>query len=142
MFGLGMGSVSASALAELSNARKDYEKYDIILSSAAAKFLWEIGVLGAFIYFLFLYFIYKDAKKLARQDNLLGRLGLGWTGVVAIAALSLLVKDFFRDGAIAYTFMYLSGLVAASAIRSEALARQNRALRREATGKLSTQTSN
>lgn len=121
MFGLGIGSVSMSAIAGLSDGVGDnYERYDISIGSAASKFLWEIGVLGLLLYLAFFYLLYRDAKVASRGDGLLNRFGLGWGGVVMVAGLSLFLRDLFQDGALAYGFWYFSGVLAASVIRQKA----------------------
>jgi len=112
-FGLGIGSVSDSAIEGLKEGKDNYKKYDIAIGSSASLFLWEIGIFGLLIYLLFFYMILQDAKKLSGAQGLRGILGLGWCGVVAIAGLALFFRTMFADGANAYAFWYFSGLIVA-----------------------------
>ena len=116
-FGLGIGSVSDSAIDSLAADRPDTGDYTVRIDSSVSMFLWEIGVLGLIIYFIFFYMLYSDARKLSKGEGISAQLALGWTGVIAVATLSLFFRDMFRDGAIAYTFWFYSGMVAANALR-------------------------
>ena len=118
-FGLGIGSVSSSALESLAADKPDTGDYSARVGSSVSQFLWEVGVLGLLIYLIFFYMIYSDAKRLSRGDGGFNRLALGWSGVIAVATLALFFRDMFRDGALAYTFWFYSGMVAAAALRME-----------------------
>lgn len=125
MFGLGIGGVSMSAIAGLSEGVGDnYKIYEIVVDSAASRFLWEIGVLGLLLHLVFFYMLYRDAKKYSKANGMLSTFSLGWGGAIAVATLSLFFRDMFLDGALGYTFWYLSGLLAANAARSRKAARR------------------
>lgn len=119
LFGLGIGSVSGSALESLADDMPDTSDYSARVGSSVSQFLWEIGVLGLLLYLIFFYMLYRDAKRLSRGDTVFNRLALGWSGVIAVATLALFFRDMFRDGALAYTFWFYSGVVAAAALRME-----------------------
>ena len=119
LFGLGIGSVSGSALESLADDMPDTSDYSARVGSSVSQFLWEVGVLGLLLYFIFFYMLYRDAKRLSRGDTVFNRLALGWSGVIAVATLALFFRDMFRDGALAYTFWFYSGVVAAAALRME-----------------------
>ena len=119
LFGLGIGSVSGSALESLADDMPDTSDYSARVGSSVSQFLWEIGVLGLLLYFIFFYMLYRDAKRLSRGDTVFNRLALGWSGVIAVATLALFFRDMFRDGALAYTFWFYSGVVAAAALRMQ-----------------------
>ena len=116
-FGLGIGSVSGSALESLAADKVDTGDYSGRVGSSVSMFLWEIGVFGLLIYLTFFYMLYRDATKLSKGDGIVNRLALGWTGVIALATLALFFRNIFQDGAIAYTFWFYSGMVAAIALR-------------------------
>ena len=119
LFGLGIGSVSGSALESLADDMPDTSDYSARVGSSVSQFLWEVGVLGLLLYFIFFYMLYRDAKRLSRGDTVFNQLALGWSGVIAVATLALFFRDMFRDGALAYTFWFYSGVVAAAALRME-----------------------
>ena len=118
-FGLGIGSVSGSALESLDNDKADTGDYSARVASSVSMFLWEIGVFGLLIYLIFFYMLYRDATKLSKGEGIFNRLALGWSGVIVMATLALFFRDIFRDGAIAYTFWFYSGMVAANALRMQ-----------------------
>ena len=116
-FGLGIGSISGSALESLAADKVDTGDYSARVGSSVSMFLWEIGVFGLLIYLIFFYMLYRDATKLSKGEGIFNRLALGWSGVIVVATLALFFRDIFRDGAIAYTFWFYSGMVAANALR-------------------------
>ena len=124
LFGLGIGSVSGSALESLADDMPDTSDYSARVGSSVSQFLWEIGVLGLLLYFIFFYMLYSDAKRLSRGYGIFNRLALGWSGVIAVATLALFFRDMFRDGALAYTFWFYSGMVASGALRMQKAERQ------------------
>ena len=124
LFGLGIGSVSGSALEILADDMPNTSDYSGRAASSVSQFLWEIGVLGVLIYLIFFYMLYSDAKRLSRGDSTFNRLALGWSGVIAVATLALFFRIIFQDGAIAYTFWFYSGVVAASALRMKKVERK------------------
>ncbi|MEE9361246.1 MAG: hypothetical protein V3U92_01460 [Cellulophaga sp.] len=118
-FGLGIGNVQTSAIKSLSGKYSaEGEKYGV-KSSAIALFLWEIGVLGVLAYFIFIYMVYIDAKKLSKSTGFNGIIGLGWCAALMVTFLSLFFKNPFIDNANGYLFWYLSGYVVAARYRLE-----------------------
>jgi hypothetical protein len=126
-FGLGIGSVSGSAIESLAADKPDTGDYTVRIASSVSQFLWEIGVLGLIIYFLFFYMLYNDARRLSKGEGVLARLALGWTGVIAIGTLALFFRVFFEDGAIAYPFWFYAGMIAANAVRMKKVERKKMA---------------
>jgi hypothetical protein len=118
-FGLGLGNVQESAIEGLSGEHSaEVEQYGV-KSSAIALFLWEIGILGVLTYFIFMYMVYIDAKRLSKSTGLNGIIGLGWCAALMVTFLSLFFKNIFLDNANGYLFWYLSGYVVAARYRLE-----------------------
>jgi hypothetical protein len=124
LFGLGIGSVSGSAIESLAADRPDTGDYSVHIGSSVSQFLWEIGVLGLILYFIFFYMLYDDARRLSKGEGILAQLALGWTGVIAIATLALFFRIIFEDGAIAYPFWFYAGMIAANAVRIKKVERK------------------
>lgn len=118
MFGLGIGNASSSQVRIFEG---QYPFLAALDSSMAALplLLWEIGVFGLLLYFIFFYFIYKDSRRLAKVDNLSGALALGWTGVVAILVATLPYKNVMQFESAGALFWYFSGYIAAQRYRLE-----------------------
>ncbi|MEE9364565.1 MAG: hypothetical protein V3U92_18340 [Cellulophaga sp.] len=118
-FGLGIGNVQTSAIKSLSGKYSaEGEKYGA-KGSAIALFLWEIGILGVLAYFIFMYMVFIDAKRLSKNRGLNGIIGLGWCAALMVTFLSLFFKNPFIDNANGYLFWYLSGYVVAARCRLE-----------------------
>lgn len=113
-FGLGIGNIQGSAIGGLTGEYTVEIAQYSAKSSAIALFLWEIGVFGVLLYFIFVYLIFIDAKRLSRDKGLAGIIGLGWSAAMVVTFLSLFVKNAFLDNANGYLFWYISGYVVAA----------------------------
>jgi hypothetical protein len=110
--GVGIGNASKSIGRQFSGEYSFLEEYRI-LGSALSRLLWEIGILGVFLYLLFFIFIYMDARRLSHVGDISGALALGWTGVVGVIVLSLPYKNIIIFEAVSAIFWYLSGYIVA-----------------------------
>lgn len=119
LLGLGMGNVSESFIGRFSGEYVEIKNMNHTQIEIASM-VWEIGVLGLFTFLLFFYFIFQDAKKLARSNNMLpGIIATGWTGVVVMLVLSMPYKNFMIFNVIGFLFWYFSGYVAAKSLMRE-----------------------
>ena len=116
LFGLGIGNASLSSIRSFQGQYSFLAKLNISMP-ALPILLWEIGIFGVFLYLLFFYFIFRDARYLARDDSFSGVLALGWTGVVVILVLSLPYKNFMVFEAPSALFWYISGYIVAQRVR-------------------------
>lgn len=105
-FGLGIGSVSGSALDSLDADKANTGDYSARVASSVSQFLWELGVFGLLIYLIFFYMLYRDATKLSKGEGIFNQLATGWSGVIAISTSGLFFRNIFLDGSIAYTFWF------------------------------------
>jgi len=112
LLGIGIGNASTSKLQLFAGQYSFLEQYSIF-GNAVSRFLWEIGVLGMFLYLLFFWFIYKDARWMARTGGFPGAFALGWTSVIVIVVVSLPYKNIFVSENLSALLWYLSGYVAA-----------------------------
>jgi hypothetical protein len=78
--------------------------------------LWEIGVIGTLAYLALYWFVYRDARLLARGDDQIALLGQIWVAVVAIMTFALVYKAIFAMNEIGYLFWFYSGVVASEAV--------------------------
>lgn len=79
--------------------------------------LWELGLSGVVIYMTFLLFIFRDSVFLSKSPDVFGVLGLGFTAVVTIVAISLVYKNIYYFNGLYVLFWYFSGVIAARAHR-------------------------
>jgi hypothetical protein len=118
MVGTGIGNTMTSTMHGFAGKYSFLGEYSIN-KTAVASILWEIGVIGLFLYLIFMYFIYRDARQLSKADSISAAFALGWTGVVAIIILSLPYKNIIIFDAPSALFWYFSGYVAAERFRFE-----------------------
>ena len=116
LFGLGIGNASDSRIGPFKGEYSFLAMLNVSMPLLPI-LIWEIGIVGVFLYLLFFYFIFHDARKLSRSDSFSGAVALGWTGVVVILALSLPYKNFMIFEAPGALFWYLSGYIAAQRVR-------------------------
>jgi len=113
VLGLGIGNASEQMSSKFFSGKYSFLQQFDVLGNALSRFLWEIGILGVFLYLLFFFFIYKDARSLAQSDGLPGIFALGWSGVVVIVIVSLPYKNIFISETLSALFWYFSGYVVA-----------------------------
>jgi hypothetical protein len=88
------------------------------MQSSTIRFVLELGVLGAGLILLLHWRFYSDARSVAADDpGFWGALGAGWAGVTAVIVVAAFYADLLVSPAIAYPFMYFTGLLAAHRVR-------------------------
>lgn len=125
-FGLGAGNVSTSFLPQFNGEHADYyQRYGVGMTEVT-DLLWQVGVVGLFTYLLFYYFVYRDARFLARGDDHIAILGQIWVAVMAVMTFALIYKSVLSMNEIGYPFWFYSGVVASHAV-AQRRARRSRA---------------
>ncbi len=128
LFGLGIGNVSVFKFSDYQGQYAYIGQQFHIENIMLSQLVWELGIGGALIYFLFFYFVYSDARNVSKQDNISGWLATAWIGVIAIVIVAVPYKNIFGFNVIGYLFFYLSGIIAAAACRTSLVVRNNKAL--------------
>lgn len=116
-FGLGLGSVSDSALGARFTG-EHFQRYGHFVQSGVSMLLWELGLLGTLLVFALLGMLFLDAFRLSRGEGFMAAFALGAMGVVAVMILSLPTTAPMDSPALSYLFWYTAGLVAAERARS------------------------
>ena len=117
-FGLGLGNVSPSQTGKEFEGSY-YRLFSNLLVVSFIYFVLEMGVLGVLLIGVLLWMVFSDSLAVARSDDsLMGALGAGWTGVVAIFAIGMIYTNFHFFTSVTFLYWYLSGVVCA---RSRAL---------------------
>ena len=115
--GLGLGNASVSRLGEGFTGRFG-RKYVPVMQTSMIRFVLELGVLGAGLILLLHWRFYRDARSVAADDpGFWGALGAGWAGVTAVIVVAAFYADLLISPAIAYPFMYFTGVLAAHRVR-------------------------
>ncbi|MBK8161628.1 MAG: hypothetical protein IPK65_00300 [Gammaproteobacteria bacterium] len=115
LVGLGIGNASDSFISSFSGKYSQLGSLDSSYT-ALSIFLWEIGLIGVLIFFLFFYMIFHDAKSLSGGKEFIGNFSVGWASIAVIIALSIPYKNFLTFDVLGYLFFYYSGYVAAKSI--------------------------
>jgi hypothetical protein len=121
-FGLGAGNTSTSFLAAFDGQYAHYfDRYGVGMTQLT-QLLWEVGIVGVLAYLLLYYFVFLDARTVARSNDQFADIGQAWVAIVVVMAFGLIYKSIFAFNEIGYLFWYFSGLVASRAV----LVRQQR----------------
>lgn len=113
LVGTGAGNVQPAPLPFLEGAYTDEYLSLGGAGNTIALLLWETGVLGVALYFVFLWMSWKDAWVLRTAPGIRGALGLGWLGILAMLAVASIYINVFADAVIMYAVAYLAGQLAA-----------------------------
>jgi hypothetical protein len=117
--GLGIGNVGPSFYRPFTGEYSTrYARYGPNITTVAY-LLWEIGIIGLLLVLVTCYLFFKDAQYLSRENNVVGAIALGWTGVVAISVLSMGYKSLLPFNVIGYLFFYFSGYIVSTKLRLE-----------------------
>lgn len=111
MLGNGIGNVSISFNETLQG---DYVQEALLYGAtytAAGKLMWEIGVLGFGLSFLFLWFVFRDAQAVLVRDDIPGVVALGWAATVPILAATMFYINLVDITVLGYLMWYMSGYV-------------------------------
>lgn len=120
--GNGIGNVSKSFHELLDGDMAEQAVLYGVDFTAATKLLWELGVIGLALSFLFYWFIFSDARTLAARQDFSGAIALGWASVIPILAASMFYRNITDSTVIGYTMWYMSGYIVGK--RCELLRRQ------------------
>lgn len=136
-FGLGAGNASHSSLPGFDGQYASYyERYGVDVTQVSY-FLWEIGIVGLCVYLLLYWFVFQDARLLAKTDGPFAIYGQVWATVLILMTMALMYKSVFTIDEIAYLFWFYTGVVARSAYveRAARRAAAGEAARRYAAGR-------
>ena len=74
-------------------------------------FLWETGIIGVFLFVMFLIFILWDTLVLTRESGVWGVFACGWFGILIVTLATLPYYTMFYFPEISFLFMFFSGVV-------------------------------
>lgn len=118
--GLGMGNVAMSFSRVLGGEYIEYADYGVRVTTIAY-LLWETGVIGVLLVFVFLYLLFRDARSLKHHHDFIGTMSLAWCAVILIMMVSMFYKTLLDQNIISYLFWFLSGHVVAESMRKKAI---------------------
>ena len=114
--GIGIGSASPSQLGPAFEG-DSHALFGGFLNLSFTYFLLETGVLGMGLILLLHWLVFRDSLELARLDHgIAGAFAIGWSGVVALMALSLFYVSIHLYESVTYLYWYFAGYVAAQRV--------------------------
>jgi hypothetical protein len=117
MLGLGIGSVANSSLGPRFVGRY-HDLFEPFMRTAFPRLLLDLGILGLLLIAMIYGKIFRDAVRIGRVERgeFVHAFALGWTGVVAVMAVSIFYKDIVPITSLSYLFWYGSGLVVSAGV--------------------------
>lgn len=109
VFGRGAGNVSEGFTRKLSG-KYIQEAYTYgVYKVAFTRLMWELGLGGTILFFLFPFFVFLDAVQLCKQEGLTGTLSLGMLSFVVFFVLSSFYLNSVGTNLFMYMFFLLAG---------------------------------
>lgn len=118
LVGVGIGNVTDSYLGAKFSGK--YAYYNVHYGAGQTDLsltLWELGLLGVIMSYVFLFFVLRDSISLAKSQDLHGALAQGWSGVAAILIVTTVYQNNIGLNPISYLFWYFSGHIVAARFR-------------------------
>lgn len=122
--GLGMGNVATSFSKVLGGEYEEYSDYGVRVTTISY-LLWETGIIGVLLVYVFLYQLYKDVRYFKDDRDFIGVLSLGWCVVTVILSISMFYKTLLDQNTISYLFWFISGHIVAESTRCRVAALHN-----------------
>lgn len=108
VFGRGAGNASEGFTRELSGKYvEEGRRYGMGITFV--KLMWEIGMMGTILFYLFLFFVFWDAVKFCKQDGLSGAFALGMVSASFFFAISTFYTFTLDSNVLIFMFFLVAG---------------------------------
>jgi len=111
-FGRGAGNVSEGFTKKLDGKYVQEGKYYGVGGVSFPKLIWEIGIMGTALFFLFPFFIFLDAAGLSKKNRFLGAFSLGMLSFTVFFSLSMFYTFTIDSNLLMYLFFLTAGHIA------------------------------
>jgi hypothetical protein len=112
-FGLGLGSVAPASLGKNSEGPY-FGLFQNFIITSFTYFVLQVGIFGVSIILFLFWLVFRDTLWVAhRDDSLAGAIAAGWTGVVALYAISVFYNVYHDFASVTYLYAYFSGVICA-----------------------------
>jgi hypothetical protein len=112
-FGLGLGSVAPASLGKNSEGPY-FGLFQNFIITSFTYFVLQVGIFGVSIILFLFWMVFRDTLWVAqRDDSLVGAIAAGWTGVVAMYAISVFYNVYHDFASVTYLYGYFSGVICA-----------------------------
>jgi hypothetical protein len=111
IFGRGAGNVSEGFTKRLSGKYSNEGKYFGATNVSFTKSIWEIGIFGTVLFFLFPFFIFMDAVGLCKKDGFIGSFSLGMLTFSVFFSISSFYTKTFDQNIFIYLFFLSAGYI-------------------------------
>ncbi|MGH8501118.1 MAG: hypothetical protein ACREVE_01345 [Gammaproteobacteria bacterium] len=79
--------------------------------TAASKLMWEIGIIGLGLSFLFFWFVFQDSRQVLPRSDFSGAVALGWATTVPLLAATMFYTSLIDKTALGYLMWFMSGYI-------------------------------
>ena len=79
--------------------------------TAASKLMWELGIIGLGLSFLFFWFVFRDSRQVLTRSDFAGAVALGWATIVPILAATMFYTSLVDKTSLGYLMWFMSGYV-------------------------------
>ena len=119
LFGLGIGNVSPAFLPGMEGEYHAlYSQFGFGMT-AAGDLIWEAGLIGITIYLLIYFFVWRDARRLAKSSTSDRWIGAWWATSMCIFLFGLVYISYIGFNEAIYMLFMWSGFVTARVWQSE-----------------------
>lgn len=112
VFGRGAGNASQGFIEQLEGKYLNERLRFGFSNVTFPKMIWEIGLLGTFLFFLFPFNFALDAIRLSKEPGFLGSFGLGMISYCAFFSLALFYTHTLDSNILLYLFFLTAGYTA------------------------------
>jgi len=107
-FGRGAGNVSEGFTRELSGKYvEEGRRYGMGITFV--KLMWELGMMGTILFYLFLFFVFWDAVKFCKQDGVSGAFALGMVSGTFFLGISTFYTFTLDSNVLIFMFFLAAG---------------------------------
>lgn len=111
LFGYGAGNLSVSFSESMQSELVEQFEALKIDGLSITKMICEIGFLGAILFFLFLFIIFKDTLKSCRDISFFGTFSLCMSAYTVFLGISIFYLQLLNVNLLLYSFFFFSGYI-------------------------------
>jgi hypothetical protein len=111
LLGSGIGNVAIPSGERFDGEYTEEAELYGVDRTTISKLLWEIGLVGLGLSFLFFWFVFTDARALSVEDDISGAVALGWAAIIPILIATMFYLNIVDKSVLGYTMWYMSGYV-------------------------------
>jgi hypothetical protein len=121
VFGIGIGNALPGRMTKfLTTGEEEIQKYypgQLTITNV----FWEIGLVGVFLQIVIFIMCFQDIYSLAKDDDLLSGIALGWCGVISVTIISLVYFNIYHNDEYNMIFWFFTGILLSFKYRKQSV---------------------